>query len=383
MYKKIHGTIASPLLPRAPGAGQRSAGRKRFRSNGTSPSTSMHPARFVPRSRFRIRRSRRCSATSSRSRKVRSPAAFTCLPARRISSASPPSMRAAKNSTRARATSRSTKNSRRRSTYFSRARRPRLPPTAKFGTNRLGLGLAAGPAEEGLILQATLFDAMGNHLPFKPDDIRWVGLPETFELIKYSCFRESLCIELPERLGINEGFCSPAGVMSRARFRTRQTLAGRIGTSSRGATHTCALTVNSDIHCWGDNRYGQLRATPTNCPASVSSSPSDCSTVPLPIQCGPGEVCKFVSLSAGGERTCAVDTAGKLWCWGSAPDPFSGAPVPVGSGDKFNGEVQAFLTEDRSWIASSPSIRISRIAVRSQARAPCIAGSSTSHGSTT
>ena len=223
-------------------------------------------------------------------------------------------------------------------------RESRLPPTAKFGTNRFGLGLAAGPAEEGLILQATLFDAMGNHLPFKPDDIRWVGLPEKFELIKYSCFRESLCIELPKDR-INEDLLACWRDVT-CSIPDPPDTRGPYWYVVTGRTHTCALTVNNDIHCWGDNRYGQLRATPTNCPASVSSSPSDCSPVPLPIQCGPGEVCKFVSLSAGGERTCAVDTAGKLWCWGSAPDQFSGAPVPVGSGDKFNGEVQASLTDE-------------------------------------
>ena len=42
----------------------------------------------------------------------------------------------------------------------------------------------------------------------------------------------------------------------------------------------------------------------------------DCSLVPIAVQCPAGEVCKFRSLAAGGDHTCAVDTNGKAWCWG-------------------------------------------------------------------
>src|SRR6185369_3347091 len=32
---------------------------------------------------------------------------------------------------------------------------------------------------------------------------------------------------------------------------------------SAGATHTCGLTADGELYCWGDNRYGALAATVT------------------------------------------------------------------------------------------------------------------------
>ena len=213
------------------------------------------------------------------------------------------------------------------------------PLMARFGTYRLGLGVAAGPGDKGLVLEATLFDAMGNHLPFKPDDIVWYGLPEKFELLKYSCFRESLCIELPDISGYADLIACMSDIT--CSIPDPPDTRGPYWYVVTGRNHTCALTIANEIHCWGDNRYGQLRATPSTCPAGTSTWPSDCSTVPLPIQCGAGEVCKFQSLAAGGERTCAVDTAGKVWCWGSHPDASTDDPVPLSYADRFNGEVKA------------------------------------------
>ncbi len=77
-----------------------------------------------------------------------------------------------------------------------------------------------------------------------------------------------------------------------------------------GQNHTCALTVTNEIRCWGDNFAGQLGAPSPSCGFR------DCSLVPIAVQCPAGEVCKFRSLAAGGDHTCAVDTNGKAWCWG-------------------------------------------------------------------
>jgi alpha-tubulin suppressor-like RCC1 family protein len=46
--------------------------------------------------------------------------------------------------------------------------------------------------------------------------------------------------------------------------------------------------------------------------------------VPIAVQCPAGEVCKFRSLAAGGDHTCAVDTNGKAWCWGEEFTPATG-----------------------------------------------------------
>jgi alpha-tubulin suppressor-like RCC1 family protein len=229
--------------------------------------------------------------------------------------------------------------------------------TAKLGTYRFGLELSAGPGEEGVILKATLFDAMGSHLPFEPETVQWQGWPKEFELLKYSCFRESLCIELPERPRLHELIacidklaCShPNPPDTRGPYRYVAT----------GRLHTCALTIGNEIQCWGDNRYGQLRSTPSTCPASASTWPSDCSPAPLPIQCGAGEICRFQSLAAGGERTCAVDNDGRLWCWGSYPDPATDEPMQFTYADRFNGEVEAFAADGSkvSFIAVDTDLR--------------------------
>lgn len=67
-----------------------------------------------------------------------------------------------------------------------------------------------------------------------------------------------------------------------------------------GAGHTCALTEDGALYCWGANDRGQLgdgtrRSTPV--PQRVP--------IAFPAQ-----------LSAGGAHTCAIDRAGALYCWG-------------------------------------------------------------------
>ncbi len=103
------------------------------------------------------------------------------------------------------------------------------PLEARLGTYLLEIGFGSSEGN-GYLLQATVFDAFGNHIPFKPDDIQW-GLPKEFEILPYSCFRNSLCIELPDpkRLcgrGSPVFAISPAGV-SRRRTRAARTCTSR------------------------------------------------------------------------------------------------------------------------------------------------------------
>jgi alpha-tubulin suppressor-like RCC1 family protein len=90
-----------------------------------------------------------------------------------------------------------------------------------------------------------------------------------------------------------------------------------------GARHSCALTRPGSVTCWGENGMGQLgsdTAGPSASPVSIS----------LP---GPA-----AEIGAGEDHTCAMLRSGDVWCWGwnyfgqlgDGPVPASGTSMPVG-----------------------------------------------------
>ncbi|MCP4304231.1 MAG: RCC1 repeat-containing protein [bacterium] len=90
-----------------------------------------------------------------------------------------------------------------------------------------------------------------------------------------------------------------------------------------GGSHTCALTVNGAIKCWGENHHGQLgNLTTTN-----SSTPEDV------IGLG-GDA---VAIAAGVFHTCALMSDGQIMCWGYnnrgqlGNGRFQSGPTPVPS----------------------------------------------------
>jgi alpha-tubulin suppressor-like RCC1 family protein len=103
---------------------------------------------------------------------------------------------------------------------------------------------------------------------------------------------------------------------------------------SAGLNHTCARKLNGKTYCWGRNDQGQIGFESTQQCSGVA-----CVARPRYVMTGR-------QVEAGGAHSCAIDTAGAAWCWGSdshgqlgnAPDPYSvrPTPFPVSGGHQFN-----------------------------------------------
>ncbi len=83
-----------------------------------------------------------------------------------------------------------------------------------------------------------------------------------------------------------------------------------------GGNHSCALTFSGDVWCWGSNSSGQLGTAPST---TRSASPVKV-TRPAGV--------KFVSLSLGGEHSCALAEGSQAaFCWGNS----DGGRLGIGS----------------------------------------------------
>ena len=70
---------------------------------------------------------------------------------------------------------------------------------------------------------------------------------------------------------------------------------------SAGMFHTCGVTTNGRVYCWGRNQFGQL-----------GDGTADDRTVPTPVQTD----FLFDRVSAGMNHTCGVARDGAVFCWG-------------------------------------------------------------------
>jgi alpha-tubulin suppressor-like RCC1 family protein len=87
-----------------------------------------------------------------------------------------------------------------------------------------------------------------------------------------------------------------------------------------GAVHTCALSWDHRVYCWGSN-------------AKRQSAPDDVSGLSLPtpsIVSGLGAV---EQLASGGDHACAITQSGEVRCWGSNVDSQVGSAPPCAALD--------------------------------------------------
>jgi alpha-tubulin suppressor-like RCC1 family protein len=82
---------------------------------------------------------------------------------------------------------------------------------------------------------------------------------------------------------------------------------GQVSASYNG-NHTCALDTMNEAYCWGRNNYYQLGNTTAGGPTPVA--------VTVPTVPSPGTP-TFTEISAGTDNTCAVATTGFAYCWGN------------------------------------------------------------------
>jgi cysteine-rich repeat protein len=105
---------------------------------------------------------------------------------------------------------------------------------------------------------------------------------------------------------------------------------GAVSQLALGVEHTCALTVDGAVYCWGRNDAGQLGYGHTE---DLGDEPGE-----APIDVGPVQLpTSALSVAAGSSHTCALLDDGELHCWGD------GSRGQLGIGDGFDGDIGAGL----------------------------------------
>jgi alpha-tubulin suppressor-like RCC1 family protein len=73
-----------------------------------------------------------------------------------------------------------------------------------------------------------------------------------------------------------------------------------------GTDHSCVVVSGGEVHCWGNNAYGQLGDSTTTLRLN-----------PVPVQLSPGVLLTGAqALALGGNFSCALVSEGEVRCWG-------------------------------------------------------------------
>jgi alpha-tubulin suppressor-like RCC1 family protein len=78
-----------------------------------------------------------------------------------------------------------------------------------------------------------------------------------------------------------------------------------------GAAHTCALTVDKKVYCWGNNQSGQL-GNLEDAVDPCQGGGSMCAWTPILVP----NLFDVVMIVAGSQHTCAITETQQAWCWG-------------------------------------------------------------------
>jgi alpha-tubulin suppressor-like RCC1 family protein len=89
-----------------------------------------------------------------------------------------------------------------------------------------------------------------------------------------------------------------------------------------GGDHTCGITPQGVMYCWGNNSLGQLGTTTNN----ITSLPNP---TPTPV---PGGL-TFRAVGAGTSHTCGTATDGVVYCWGDNSNGQLGNANAIGEGN--------------------------------------------------